>query len=765
MTIGGPYGRAVAPVMTAPAPVYIEPDAPGTQFVTFGHVFQTLWRRKWVVVAVVFACTVAAAAIAWSQAAVYEGKALVEIQGVNENFLNKDIDPTAEGTGFSLESYIQTQIKILQTDRLLSRTANRLDLWTNPEFQPEPGMLARLRGLLRLGPSSGNPDKRHAVLSAMAKRLTVRLSGETHIVEVVFESHDPQLAAAVANALTEEYVTQNLEKRLSATKSMGQWLGSQLHDLRANLDQAELDLERYVTGHDLLYSSDADKDSVAEARLRQLQNAYSTAQEARITDQSQYELVGKVPTERLAEVVDNEAIRSYQAKLTELRQKFVEARALYTPAHYKVKQLQAEIDEVNRSLERERLALQGRLRSQYEASQRREKLLEDDMKSQTGMVRRQSANAVEYNTLKQSVETYRRLYDSTLQKAKETELASAIRANNVQIAESASVPDMPVRPAKPVYGGMGMLAGLIFGAVVALGRERGNRLVRGPGEIRGRLGIPELGPIPSAAIELPFSIKPRPAPLSLKKYYKSLQAPVEGDDLLRNWLELVTWRQPESILAESYRAALASLIHSAGAGSPRVIVFTSGCAGEGKTTVVANIAIALAESGRTVLLIDADRRRPRLHEIFRCSNAWGFGDYLLGHTPVRPSDFSRITHATEVPRLRVLPGGSDRSSVPNLVENRRAADLIEAARGVFDAVLIDTPPMLALSDARGLGRMADGVALVISSDRTPEQIVLAAAERLREDGIRVLGTILNNWMPGKDFESSYSEQAAYKGKR
>jgi len=761
MTIDRPVRQELT---LAPAPVYVEASEPGAQFITFGQVFLALWRRKLLVLVLVFVCTVAAMAIAWSQAPTYQGKAMVEIQGVNENFLNRrEINPSVESTELAIEPYIQTQIRILQTDRLLARVADRLQLWTKPEFQPQPGTTARLRKLLHMAAPEGPVDKRQAVLSELSKRLTARLNGATHIVEVIFESHDPRLAAAMANTLAEEYVAQNLEKRLSATQSMSQWLAGQLSDLRANLDQAELELEKYVTGHDLLYASEADKDSVAEARLRQVQAAYSTAQEARITDQSRYELASKVPTEKLADAMDNDAIRNYQAKLTDLREKFVEARALYTPAHYKVKQLQAQIDEVSQALERERQALLSRLHGQYEASARREKLLEDDLKSQTGTVRHQSANAVEYNTLKQSVDTYRRLYDTTLQQAKQTELASAIRANNVQIAETANTPDSPARPAKAVYLAVGMLVGLMFGVVAAIGRERHNRIVRGPGEVSVRLGLPELGPIPSASIDLPYSVKPRSA-LSLKKYYKSLDAPAEGDEILRNWLELVTWRQRESMLAESYRHALASLIHSSGGGSPRVIAFTSGCAGEGKTTVVTNMAIALAESGRNVLLIDADRRRPRLHEVFRCANAWGFSDYLLADRPVSQADFLRITHSTEVPRLSVLPGGSDRSCVPNLVENRRAAELIEAARRSFDTVLIDTPPMLALSDARGLGRMSDGVALVMASDRTPEQIVMAAADRLREDGVRVLGTILNNWTPGKNFGSTYNERSAYKAK-
>jgi succinoglycan biosynthesis transport protein ExoP len=166
--------------------------------------------------------------------------------------------------------------------------------------------------------------------------------------------------------------------------------------------------------------------------------------------------------ENLSDAVDNETIHSYQAKLTDLREKYAESRAVYTEEHYKVRQIQGQIDEVQGALERERRALLSRLRGGFESAQRREKLIQSDLRAQTDLVRVQSAKTVEYNTLKRSVEMYRKLYDSTLQKVKETELASAIRANNVQIAENAPQPSSPVRPSKPMYLAVGMFAGLLW---------------------------------------------------------------------------------------------------------------------------------------------------------------------------------------------------------------------------------------------------------------------------------------------------------------
>lgn len=739
-----------------------EMEASGAEFITFGDATAALWRKKWLVAGLVAVCGIAGLAVAFTQKPVYQAKALIEIQGINENFLNRrEIDPTVVGGTVEFQPYIQTQIKILQTDRLLGRVADRLHLEQNEEFQPKPGMADRVKGLLHAGGQEA-ADRRPGMLAAMAERLTVRLSGETRIIEVAFESRDPRTAAAVANALAEEYIAQNLEKRLSATEFSAKWLAGQLNELKRNLDEAEQQLEQYLLSHDLLYPSDAGKDSVAEARLRQLQEALTKAQETRIVEQSRAELIAKVPVENLSDAVDNETIHSYQAKLTDLRQKYAESRAVYTAEHYKVRQVQGQIDEVQGALERERRALLSRLHGSFESAQRRENLIQADLKAQTGMVREQSARAVEYNTLKRGVETYRKLYDGTLEKVKETELAAAIRANNVQVAENAQPPISPVRPSKPMYLSLGMFAGLLAGAVVALHRDRHNRLVRAPGDLASRLGIPEFGPIPSAAIDLPHSMRRRLAGMTrTRPYQKAEGAREDENELLRNWLETVTWRQRESALAEAYRGVLASLMHSNGLEPPRVVVFTSACAGEGKTTTTTNLGIALAESGRRVLLIDADRPRPHLHEIFKRPNEYGFGDFLLESGPVGAMDLTRLTTPTEVPNLDILPAGSDRVCLANLVDNSRAEQLLALARAHYDAILIDTPPMMALSDARALGRMADGVALVIRAARTPEQIVMAASDRLRQDGTRVLGTILNSWTPERNSSAAAYQKAGY----
>src|SRR6202035_539929 len=207
-------------------------------------------------------------------------------------------------------------------------------------------------------------------------------------------------------------------------------------------------------------------------------------------------------------------------------------------------------------------------------------------------------------------------------------------------------------------------------------------------------------------------------------------------------------------LADSFRATLTSILYSGENGDrPRVIVITSANPEEGKTTVASNLALALAEIGQPVLLIDGDMRSPRLHEIFGVPNQWGLTDLREGKTPLNGCD--EMLFKTGFRNLCLLPSGSLASNISGLLHSSRALEFLNRMREEFHTVIIDTPPMLNMPDARVLGRLADGVILVVHSAQTIRDTAVAAKQRLTEDGTRVLGTILNQWDPRKTNNYSY----------
>ncbi|MDQ2945070.1 MAG: exopolysaccharide transport family protein, partial [Acidobacteriota bacterium] len=537
------------------------------EFVRLDGLAKTLFERKGTVVLCALVGVVIGFIAALLQQPVYQAKVSLEIQGFNENFLNRrDVDPTADANNYAMEPYLQTQIKLLQTDALIGRVADRLHLDQSP-----------------------NPSaRREQLIRNLANNLKVRLSGQTRIVEVLFEDANPALTAAFANTLADEFISQTLDRRVSATHHTGEWLAQQLKELKTTLEDSEQKLHNYVAANGLLFTSE--KDSVAEASLRQLQGALLSAHEARVAEQSKYDLATDSPPAPMTDDLDSDTLRAYHIKLTDLRRELAESRAVLTPAHYKVKQIQAQINELQSAVDREQRSILERLRKSYESTKWREQMLHDDYGRQMEVVTRQSGKEVAYNTLKREVDGNRLLYEGTLQKVKEADVASAIRANNIQVVDPAKAPDKPLKPSRSMYCALGLLSGSFFGAGLVFFLERTDRRMRTPAEVRRCLDVPQLGAIPAASIDLPHSTQSLSWPVFRRGETYGGGAPAENDSVLRNWLELVTWRQRESALAESFRAVLASLLFSGGAErESRVIVITSACASEGKTTVACNL--------------------------------------------------------------------------------------------------------------------------------------------------------------------------------
>ena len=200
------------------------------------------------------------------------------------------------------------------------------------------------------------------------------------------------------------------------------------------------------------------------------------------------------------------------------------------------------------------------------------------------------------------------------------------------------------------------------------------------------------------------------------------------------------------MIAESFRSAVTSILYSIENGaSPRVILVSSAIRGEGKTTIVSNLGIALAEINQKVLLIDGDMRKPRLNEVFNLPNDWGLSDLLRESSSLRDCPIETLVKQTEMPEVSVLTSGPSSENISNLLYSHRMLELLQRLRSEFDVILIDTPPMLDIADARILGRLADAAILVFRAGQTSRDTALAAKQRLTADGIPVLGTILNAW--------------------
>ena len=701
--------------------------------------WRLLRRHKGTLLLITLLGIIAALLLTLPQTPVYQASATLEVMGLNENFLNmRDVSPTArEGGSYPPEYDLQTQVNILQSRSVLERVNARLKLEERLSDKDKGRLRAWRKALGLPGPRVSARDE---ILELVAKNLHVSTQASTRLVEILYDSTDPQLASDVVNSVTEEFIQQNLEARWQTSQRTGEYLTRQLDDLKIKIEHADERLQSYAAATGLMFT--AEKDNIAEEKLRQLQEELSKAQADRVTRQSRYEMATTSSPEALPDVLDNSSLLDYQSKLTDLRRQFAELRSTLKESHPNVKRVQAQIATLESALEKQRTNIVNRIRNEFETSQRREKLLAGDYAAQAKLVGTQAAQVSHYNILKREADTNRQLYETMLQKMKEAGIASAMQASNIRVVDTAEPPPLPHKPRLVLNVALGMFSGLMLGVVFVVMRDNADRSLRAPGDSAFYIQAPELGVIPSA----------QAARKALCYYYRN-RAEAKSAEKHMGEVELVTSQRKPSILAESFRAALASILFSGNNGArPRVIVLTSPALGEGKTTVATNLALALAEIHRRVLLIDADLRRPRLHEIFHLSNEWGLSDLLLGK--VSPTGYEGLGLRTEYQELHLLPAGSRNGSISGLLHSTLMPEVLARARKEYDTVIIDTPPMLQIADARVLGRLADGVILVVRSNETTRDTIHAASQRLLEDGTRIIGTILNYWDPRKSHDGN-----------
>ena len=717
-------------------------------FLDYWHI---LIRHKMPLLYFALAGLIAAILFSLAQTPLYRARTSLEIQDFNEDFLDlKSVDPTDSTGNRTAESYIGTQIKILQSESLLERVIDRLELHEAPPPTGWRAFVSRAGHGLRLSSPSRRSEKEELIRQA-ERNLTVSASGRTSLLEVLYLSPDPKLAADFANTLVSEFIEQSQEMRWKSTQRTAEWLTSHLDEMKAKLEQSEAQLQDYARTSGLTITSE--KDNVAEIRIKELQEELSRAQADRVAKQAKLEEAKSKPADSLPEMLEDVTLRDYRVKLTDLQRQLVELRATLTPAHYKVQRVEAQIAELQSAFQKQRGLILRRIANEYEAARRRETLLAKAQAEQEKIVADQSSKAIHYNTLKREVDSSRQLYESMLRRVKQASLAAAMRASNVLVVDSAKPPLFPYKPNLPKNSVLGLFIGVFLGLGFVLMEESFDRRIRAPGDVRIYLNLPELGVIPRA--ELPATQK------TSKGFYArhALSPPSQRNQLSSpdDCPELATWQHKPSLLADCVRTALISiLLPSQNGDHPHVVVLTSPCPGDGKTTVASNLSIAMAEIRQKVLLIDGDLRRPRLHKIFGISNDWGLSDVLRAGTALEAIPIANLVSKTKVSSLYVMAGGRGPVTTPALLYSTRMNGLLDRLRSEFDMVLIDAPPVIHLADARVLGRLADGVILVIRAGLTTPESAMITCQRFAEDGTRVLGTILNSWDPKAKGRYGYS---------
>ena len=695
---------------------------------------QTYWRillRRMTTILTV-ACTLTAlvAIVSFKISPVYQATARLEVEAEAPQIQSLD-DLRRQAPGD--DAFLGTQIQILETDGLAWRTIEQLGLQGNPGFASPEQMEAHS--------DPSNPNiLRDWLVRKFRKALNVERVRESRVVKVNFESTSADMAAQVANALATNYIEYNFHQRYDATRQASGWMEQQLDELKAKVEKSQQAMVDYQRQNAIVNIDD--KQDVLDERLADLSKQLTAAESDFAQQQSLYQLV-KADSAHVAMLAQNELLEKLQEKYADLQGQYVDALGQFGPNYPKVGRLKAQVTEMQNFIDQERQRTVERVQHDYLAASGRRELLGGAVTQEKVEMGKLSQLLIRHNILKREFETNQQLYNSLLQRLKDATVSAGLRATNIHIIDPPSTPVVPIRPKKLLNTAIGLLVGLILGVTLAFVQEGLDNSIKTAEDAERLVAVPSLAVIPLG----PSQRRPRVTGRGQRN----------GKSLGEGALGLTVLRHPSSTLAEAFRTLRTSVLLSTSPRPPECVLVTSAQAGEGKTSTALNLATAFAQQGDRVLIIDGDLRRPAITAALGLPNDKGLSGFLTGahglNEVLRQVD-------PQLP-LWVLPAGPIAPNPAELLSSATMRSALRELRRRFRYVLVDSPPLLVVTDATILSTLVDGVILVIESESTARGAVVRARRLLESAGARVLGVVMNKVNLRHDGYYGYSYRRYY----
>ena len=634
------------------------------------------------------------------------------------------------------EPYYQTQYRILRGRDLARRATKRLKLETVPEFNgqgPQQPTLTRILSTVKarvaapfvnsddvVAATPPGPPAENALVDAFLSRIEVEPVRGSRLVDIFFISADPDFAARAVNVLGEEYVEQNLAFRVQNSDKTLQWIIQEVAKQQQVVQDSERLLAEYRENQNAL--SLEDRQNIIVSRLNQVNDSVARARTTRIQKEALYNQVrNTAEPDGVAAIAANPLVQQLRTRMVELERDRARLLERYGERHPDVIKATGQLADARRQRDAEIAKAIESIKADYEAAAAEERQLTADLETQKGQATDLNRKSIDYSVLEREAESNRQVYESLLQKEKELRVISNSRANNVRLLDRAEVPGGPFSPNTQRAWMMAMLFGLGIGVAAAFVVDYLDDTVKTPEDVTQRLHLSFLGLVPKVAGDR----------------HPVLSGPVPHD------------------FGEAFRALRTALVAKNAGNGPRIIAVTSTQPLEGKTTTAVNMALALAIGGARVLVIDADMRRPSLHKALRLPNDKGLSDLLNGSSKVR-----EVVQGSGDRNLLVITAGPTPSNPSELLGSERMAAFIrQLAGGPFDWVIIDTPPVLAVTDAVILAPMVSSMTFVIGAEMTWWRHVERAVETLQSGQPRAINAILNR----VDFDKNRYYYARYYG--
>ncbi len=708
-------------------------------------------RKHWLMVSIVVGISAVAA---WGytsrQQRIYRAVANLQLDPQPVTAISNITHPRLDY--FSNRDYFGTQLQVISSRKVAMLVVRKLNLNRDGAF---------LRNVRPPAPPPEEPVTVETTAEILRARIEVEPIEESRLVIVRYQDGDPARAQQILSALVDSYVEQNLDTTLAATNKTANWLDTQLVRLKSGLEEEEMELHEFKRKHRLLSVSYDDQSNLLRAEIQQL-NASLTSVKARreavaarlaALERLEGDDPSSVPTsvlldsglERLrTQYLD--AHRSYQGLLASGKgvnhPAALEAAAVAKTAR---EALQQEIRNIRQGCAMDLAAVNGELHGLtqlYEAAKQEAVSL--------------NLKGLEYGRLQRSKNNTEKLFGIVLERSTQSDLSKLAPLNNVQVIDRPLLPTEPISPSKGRNMAAGLALGLLLGLAGAMGRDALDRTLRTVEDAERSLGLVALGSLPDAGGN-GLAGASYGSYGSGERSSRRKRRPDRSRKKRASGPELLVHSHPKSVAAEAARAIRTNLVFLSPDKPYRCFLVTSAAPGEGKTTVAVSIAIAMAQTGQSVCLVDCDMRKPRVHQIFGEPNAAGVTTALLD-----PDKLDSLLLESEIPKLSVLRAGPSAPNPADLMHTDAFANLLATLRQRFDRVVIDSPPIGPVTDGVVIATKVDATVLVVRANKTKKDAVAKAVRQIRDVGANMAGFVLNatSGSGGKYYTAYYGEYGA-----
>ena len=699
----------------------------------------TVKRHLWLILLSTLAALLFAFFYSVTRVPLYTAEATVLIERKAAQNL-KVQDPRSDSlANDSNKEFYKTQYEILQSSALAERVIRQEALQNHTLFRDrEDGAIEGFvnsamgwaKGYLPASPATSGPavvtSPTMGLTGVYLAKLEVRPVAGTSLVKVIFTTPDPALSARLANAHVDSYLRYGVDLRIQTNQDAPEFLKQRLTQLKERVEQSENALTSYRKD-----ISVDEKENVIIDRWLELNKNLNKAEAERIGLEAQIRSIRGRGFDEIPAVRENAVISGLKDERAKLEAEFASLSKEFKPGYPPLDSLKSRIDENRRRLQSETQSEVRKIEAAYNAAKNDEAALRGTLERQKLSTFNLKESAVKYAMLARDVETNKHLYDGVLQRLKDIGVAAEARNSNIYLMGRA---EPPLDPSYPDSRGMlmrGLLLGLLAGVGLAFLLDRLDNTIKSSEEAERFLRLPTLGVVPD------FALMKGPRVGYMSRLINSAKGELPGRPSQDEDRSSVLDHHPQSPFAEAYRSLRSSLLLSQAGGPPHIMLMTSATRGEGKTTTLVNTAILFAQLGIPVLVIDADLRRPRCHMLLKMKNSAGLADLLTGHI-----DIDGAIRSAPVENLFLISGGAVPPNPAELLGSKRMHELLKQLRTRFEFILIDSSPVMAVSDAVFLPTMVDGTLLVVNR-RTPKPLVRKTRDRLNMPHTKLLGVLLN----------------------